>query len=557
MAKLVVVTQGLAGLTIELGGNPTSIGRAYGNALQIIETTVSSRHCEAVLRGNDLYIRDLRSTNGTFVQGERVTEAVLKPGQTFRVGAVEIRYEASVPAMPAGFSPKSSAVPPVAAVPVAPKPPVVPPVVPKPVAATPVVPPASPKSVPPPVIPVVTPRQAVPMVPVAAKPVSVPPPAAPNPAPTTPVAPALAPAEARPTVPVAATPAVNTPVPPVPVASPASVATPLAAPVIPPAAPKIELPPEVSKKSHVLFVDDDEEFLSTFGELCSVFSDNVWEIYSAPTADRALSTLQKFAIDLVVLDISMPMVDGIQLLGIIVQRYPDVKIAVLTGTSSETNRTTCLAKGAELFIEKPVSGEGFKVVFNMLNDLMLWTHREGFSGTIRQVGLQEVIQMECLGRHSSVLEVRNLKTHGMIYIDSGAIVHATAGVVTGEKALQRLLALPGGQFKLQPYAVPTERTMQGSWEFLLMEAARVRDEETDTTLRTKASVLTAAKPHAQAQTQGQSPAQGPGQPAAAESASPPETNAKPAAHSLGDDIVVVATYDGKDGKWNPSESEKK
>src|ERR1700747_650332 len=109
MAKLVVVTQGLAGLSIELSGNPASIGRAYGNALQIIETTVSSRHCEVVLRGDELHIRDLRSTNGTVVQGQRVTDAVLKPGQTFRVGQVEIHFDPSgAAALPAGFSPKEA-----------------------------------------------------------------------------------------------------------------------------------------------------------------------------------------------------------------------------------------------------------------------------------------------------------------------------------------------------------------------------------------------------------------------------------------------------------------
>ena len=292
-------------------------------------------------------------------------------------------------------------------------------------------------------------------------------------------------------------------------------------------------------------MDDDEQFLATFGELCGTYSDHGWEIYTAPTADRALSTLQKFAIDLIVLDITMPMVDGIQLLGIVGQRYPDVKAAVLTGTASESNRATCLAKGAELFIEKPVSREGFKVVFNMLNELISWTHREGFSGTIRQVGLQEVIQMECLGRHSSVLEVRNLKTHGMIYIESGVIVHATTGNITGEKALQRLLSLSGGQFKLQQFAVPPERSLHGSWEFLLMEAARVRDEETDTTVRTRAAVLAAAK----------AAAQQPAPTAEPKPAAEPDNNQS--MHSLGDDIVVVATYDSKDGKWNPAQGDKK
>jgi len=52
------------------------------------------------------------------------------------------------------------------------------------------------------------------------------------------------------------------------------------------------------------------------------------------------------------------------------------------------------------------------MIFNMLNDLVTWTRREGFSGALRQVGLEEVIQMECNARHSSILEIRNEHLRG-------------------------------------------------------------------------------------------------------------------------------------------------
>jgi hypothetical protein len=84
--------------------------------------------------------------------------------------------------------------------------------------------------------------------------------------------------------------------------------------------------------------------------------------------------------------------------------------------------------------------------------------------------------MECLGRNSSVLEVHNEHVLGRIYIEDGNIIHAAGANLTGEPALQRLLALPGGSFELVPFEQPPERTIEGQWEFLLMEAARVRDE---------------------------------------------------------------------------------
>jgi len=98
MAKLVILTEGLTGLTHELSVNSTTVGRAEGNLLQIIEPAVSGRHCEILLRGNEVVVRDLTSTNGTFIQGERITEAILKPGQILRLGRVDLRLQVSTPA---------------------------------------------------------------------------------------------------------------------------------------------------------------------------------------------------------------------------------------------------------------------------------------------------------------------------------------------------------------------------------------------------------------------------------------------------------------------------
>ena len=47
-----------------------------------------------LLRGNDVVVKDLNSTNGTFINGQQVTtEAVLKPGQMLRLGQVEVRLD--------------------------------------------------------------------------------------------------------------------------------------------------------------------------------------------------------------------------------------------------------------------------------------------------------------------------------------------------------------------------------------------------------------------------------------------------------------------------------
>jgi pSer/pThr/pTyr-binding forkhead associated (FHA) protein len=93
MAKLVVLSAGMTGLAHELKVDKTTIGRVEDNSFQIAEASVSSHHCEILLRGEEVLVRDLNSTNGTFINGEKVTESVLKPGQTLRLGQIELRLE--------------------------------------------------------------------------------------------------------------------------------------------------------------------------------------------------------------------------------------------------------------------------------------------------------------------------------------------------------------------------------------------------------------------------------------------------------------------------------
>jgi len=93
MLKLVLLSPGLTGRTQELKSDKTTIGRVEDNTFQISDPSVSSHHCEILVRGGQVFVRDLNSTNGTFVNGEKATETVVKPGQILRLGQIEMRLE--------------------------------------------------------------------------------------------------------------------------------------------------------------------------------------------------------------------------------------------------------------------------------------------------------------------------------------------------------------------------------------------------------------------------------------------------------------------------------
>lgn len=233
---------------------------------------------------------------------------------------------------------------------------------------------------------------------------------------------------------------------------------------------------QTTKRKQLLFVDDDAGFLQGVKELFLEMAQGSWEVSTAESHAQALTSLQKQRMDVVVLDIGMPVMDGLQFLRLLSRTYPGQQIVMLTGQATPESRKTCLENGAALLLEKPISADGFKAVFAALDALADIQPSTGFRGMMRRVGIQEVLQIECLGRKSSVLELSAGRVRGRIYISDGNIVHAEAGALQGEAALYGLLALKGGDFNLLMFAEPPRRTIEGHWESLMMEAARLSDE---------------------------------------------------------------------------------
>ena len=87
-ARTLVVTGGpLAGTTLQLTQQPITIGRADGSTLVISDDYVSSNHARLVPNGDAWVLEDLGSTNGTFLDRERVTAATKVPiGTPIRIG---------------------------------------------------------------------------------------------------------------------------------------------------------------------------------------------------------------------------------------------------------------------------------------------------------------------------------------------------------------------------------------------------------------------------------------------------------------------------------------
>jgi len=87
-ARTLVVTDGpLAGTTLQLSEQPVTIGRADSSTLVISDDYVSSNHARLVPNADSWVLEDLGSTNGTYLDRERVTQATPVPiGTPIRIG---------------------------------------------------------------------------------------------------------------------------------------------------------------------------------------------------------------------------------------------------------------------------------------------------------------------------------------------------------------------------------------------------------------------------------------------------------------------------------------
>jgi hypothetical protein len=94
MAKLILSMDGLVLKEIPLSKERTTIGRKAHNDIQIDNLAVSGEHAALQLVGADVFIEDLNSTNGTYINGKAVKKQMLVHNDTVEVGKYKIKYHA-------------------------------------------------------------------------------------------------------------------------------------------------------------------------------------------------------------------------------------------------------------------------------------------------------------------------------------------------------------------------------------------------------------------------------------------------------------------------------
>lgn len=101
--------------------------------------------------------------------------------------------------------------------------------------------------------------------------------------------------------------------------------------------------------SLILVVDDDEVIRDTLYDL---LSEN-YDCQTADSAEQALARLEVESYDVVLTDISMPGLSGLELLGHVRQKYPDTPVIIISGISDQEHARGLIRLGAFEYLLKP------------------------------------------------------------------------------------------------------------------------------------------------------------------------------------------------------------
>jgi len=221
-----------------------------------------------------------------------------------------------------------------------------------------------------------------------------------------------------------------------------------------------------------ILIVEAEQIIGEFVADYFAAADSECRVIQAYSLPEALQILGRNDPDLVFVDHQGAAgIDGLKLLQAI--RDMDSAVRVVLGAEDhlEQDRIPALANGGSSFLLKPFSYEKLaELLFNMLQP------QQGFTGRAVKLRLEDVIQMFCYRRDSTLITIFHGQDEGRIYIHDGGIVHVECDSMAGVEAFYEIIGWEGGEFLSQIVLQAPPQTVFIDWQSLLMEGMRQKDE---------------------------------------------------------------------------------
>jgi DNA-binding NtrC family response regulator len=224
---------------------------------------------------------------------------------------------------------------------------------------------------------------------------------------------------------------------------------------------------EVRPRKKVLIVDDDKVIIRI---ITNAFKEHPeLDVMTASDGKQAIDLLNSEEIDLVLTDLYMPIVNGLQLLGYISKNKPGIPAMVLTGHGSKELEARIKALGDFQYYEKPMD-------VNVLSEIILKALYSAPAGQIHGVSTASFLQLIDIEEKVCTLKIRSGKRFGRLYFDKGELIAAETGQLRGEQAAFDIISWENSVIEIENVCRKNKREINKSLMHILMEGARIKDE---------------------------------------------------------------------------------
>lgn len=242
----------------------------------------------------------------------------------------------------------------------------------------------------------------------------------------------------------------------------------------------------MAEQNKILLLDDEQDLLDMYREILSQLPSKP-DVHTSNSGARALALLESESFALLISDLNMPKMDGLQVLSVVRRKFPKIKVIVMTSVMDEHYRARAYAMGVDLFWQKPGTTQEIELFKECVESLLARELEGGFRG-VQSKSLVDIIQLECLSQSSSVLKITNAGFEGKVWVTNGDVIDAEAKNLTGEPAFKEIFSWKAGNFEILPADPGRARTIFNSYQGLLLDTAQAMDEAKNESSPTEGAV---------------------------------------------------------------------
>jgi DNA-binding NtrC family response regulator len=225
--------------------------------------------------------------------------------------------------------------------------------------------------------------------------------------------------------------------------------------------------PDARPGKKVLIVDDDRVILRIITNALKGYSE--LDLLTAMDGREAIKLLDSEEIDMVVTDLYMPVLNGLQLLSHMSRNHAGTPVIVLTGRGSKEIETRIKALGDFQYFEKPLD-------MNVLSDTILKTLYSAPAGQIHGISTASFLQLIDIEEKICTLKIRSENRFGCLYFSKGELIAAETGQLRGEQAAFDIISWDNSVIEIENVCKKNKKEINKSLMHILMESARIKDE---------------------------------------------------------------------------------